>query len=198
MNVPQQRDPRIFLTLFKKLATGSKEVLERFQKAALGKKTLSVLPAWGDVYLLSSLPDFHKAPKLNESFSQLLEKTLASSRTIALSLSLDETCKLETYLRGMIESQSFTLWSLSAVFEFLRGSDCVPDDPAFGHIVGSMRTGINTQARLRSLPLLFSSRSVARPMCLTCPCRPISQLSMCFLRHLRRRSCSPKMSFCLR
>ena len=87
INVPQQRNPRIFLTLFDKLAVVSKEVLERFQKAALGKKkTSSALPGWGDVYRLSNLPEFHKASKLSESFSLLLEKTLASSRTIVLSL----------------------------------------------------------------------------------------------------------------
>ena len=108
VNVPQQLDLRIFLTLFENLAAVSKEVLERFQKAALGKKkTSSALPGWGDVYRLSNLPEFHKAPKLNESFSRLLEKTLSSSSTIALSL--DETC-----LRGMFEFQSFSLWALGS------------------------------------------------------------------------------------
>ena len=114
VNVPQQLDLRIFLTLFENLTAVSKEVLERFQKAALGKKkTSSALLGWGDVYRLSNLPEFHKVPKHNES---LLEKTLSSFRTIALSL--DETC-----LRGMFESQSFSLWALSAVFEFLCESN---------------------------------------------------------------------------
>ena len=146
VNMAQQRGPRIFLTLFEKLATVSKEVLEKFCKAADDdKKTSLALRTWGDVYRLSNLPDFYKVPKLNESFSQLLEKTLASSCTIALSL--DETCKLEMCLRGMIESQSFSLWALSAVFKFLRDSNCVPDDSSFGHLVGSMTTAISAQAK---------------------------------------------------
>ena len=106
---------------------------------------LLFLAGWSDVYCLSSHPNFHKASKLNESFAHLLDKTLASSLTIALSL--DETCKLETCLRGMVESQSSSLWALLAVFEFLRDANCVPGDPAFGHIVGSMTTAINARAR---------------------------------------------------
>ena len=47
----------------------------------------------------------------------------------------------------MIESQSFSLWALPAVFEFLRDANCVPEDPAFGHIVDSMMTAINTRAK---------------------------------------------------
>ena len=146
VNVAQQCDPRIFLTLFEKLVAVLKEVFEKFRKAAGGKKkTSSALLTWGDVYRLSNLPEFHKVPKLNESFSHLLEKTLASFCSIALSLY--ETCKLETCLRGMIKSQSFTLWALSAVFEFLRDSNCVPEDPLFGHLVASMTTAINAQAK---------------------------------------------------
>ena len=76
VNVPQQRDPLVFLTLFEKLVAVSKEISEQFQKAVQGKKkTSSALPGWGNVYQLSNLPDFHKALKLNESFSCLLDKT---------------------------------------------------------------------------------------------------------------------------
>ena len=98
VNVSQQCHPCIFLTLFEKLAAVSKEVFEKFCKAAdIKKRTLSAFPAWGDVYHLSNLPEFHKAPELNECFSHLMEKTLASLRSVALSL--NETC-----LHGMIES----------------------------------------------------------------------------------------------
>ena len=145
VNVFQRRGPRIFLTLFEKLEAVSKEVFEKFRKATDGRKTSSALPTWGDVYRLSNLPEFHKAPKLNESFSRLLEKMLAASRSIALSL--NETCKLERCLRGMIESQSFAPGALSAVFEFLHYSNCVPDNPLFGHPVSSMTVAINLQAK---------------------------------------------------
>ena len=116
VNISQQRDPRIFLTLFDKFTAVSKEVFEKFRKAAdNNKKTSSALPAWGDVYRLSNFP-FHKAPKINENFSRLMEKTLASSRSVTLSL--DEMC-----LRGMIESQSFALWALATIFEFLNDAN---------------------------------------------------------------------------
>ena len=64
LGASQQRDPCIFLALFKKLAAVSKEVFEKFTKAADN----------------------------NESFSRLLEKTLSSSHSVALSL--DETFNL--------------------------------------------------------------------------------------------------------
>ena len=47
------RDPRIFLSLFDKLSALSKEVNEKFRKAADEKTTMSTaLPRWGDVYHL--------------------------------------------------------------------------------------------------------------------------------------------------
>ena len=63
VSMAQQCDPWVFLSLFEKLAAVSKEVSERFQKAAQGKKkTLSALLGWGDVYRLSDHPDSHKVP----------------------------------------------------------------------------------------------------------------------------------------
>ena len=107
--------PCIFLTLFEKLLAVSEEVSEKLRKAANNKKkTSSALPTWDDMYHLSDYPEFHEAPKLIENFSHLLEKTLSNSLSIALSL--DETCKLEMCLRGMIESQSFALWALVTSF----------------------------------------------------------------------------------
>ena len=47
VNMAQQCDPCIFLTLFKWSAAVSKEVSEKFKKAADGKKTLSALPCLG-------------------------------------------------------------------------------------------------------------------------------------------------------
>ena len=45
----------------------------------------------------------------------------------------------------MIESQSFALWALATVFEFLRDSNCVPEDPMFGHLVSSRTMAINAR-----------------------------------------------------
>ena len=90
LGASQQCDPRIVLALFEKLVAVSKEVYEKFRKAADNKKkTSSALLTWGDVYHLSDYPKFDKTQKLNESFSCLREKTLSNSHSIALSL--DET-----------------------------------------------------------------------------------------------------------
>ena len=62
--------PRVFLNLFDKLPAISKEVEEKFSKAS------SALPQWGEVYRLGDLEKFHKAPKVNESFSRLLNKPI--------------------------------------------------------------------------------------------------------------------------
>ena len=59
-------DPRIFLSLFDKMKSLSKEVCEKFQKAAdERKKASSALPRWGDAYRLGDFPDYHKALCLN-------------------------------------------------------------------------------------------------------------------------------------
>ena len=126
-----------------------KEVLEKFWKATdKKKKTSSALPTWGDIYRLRVLPEFHKAPKLDESFSPLLGQTLSSSQSIALSL--DEAC-----LCGMIESQSFALWAFATIFEFLLKVNCVPDDPLFAHLVASMTMAINAQVKASFLVAAF-------------------------------------------
>ena len=58
------------------------------------RKATSVLPTWGDIYRLGDLEGYHKARKINESFSHLLDKPVTSSRCIAVSL--DECAKLES------------------------------------------------------------------------------------------------------
>ena len=56
----------------------------------------------GDVYRLGDLHDFYKAPKINGSFSHLLDKPVSISQYV--SLLLDESAKLEACTRGQIES----------------------------------------------------------------------------------------------
>ena len=98
-----------FLSLFDKLAPLKREVEDQFAKAAEDKKkAVSALHKWGDIYHLGDLEDFHRAPKLNEKFSRLLDKQVSSLRYLAMTL--DETTKLETCIRGQLESQSFSLW----------------------------------------------------------------------------------------
>ena len=58
-------------------------------------------------------------------------------------MSLDDPSKLETCIRGQIESQSFSLWALVTVFGYLRDANCVPDDAVFSQLVSSMTTAIN-------------------------------------------------------
>ena len=88
------RSPRVFLNLFEMLSAISKEVEEKFVKAAEDKKKASTtLPQWGEVYCLGDLHKFYKAPKINESFSRLLSKPVSLSRYV--SLSLDDLAKLE-------------------------------------------------------------------------------------------------------
>ena len=136
------RNPLIFLSLFDKLSELSKEVEEKFRKATDKKKKASTaLPRWGDVYRLGDLPDFHKAHKVKESFSRLLDKFVSSSRYMALSL--DNTSKLETYVRGLIELQLFSLWSIATMF--LNDTNCVPEDSVFCQLIVSMSTALNSQ-----------------------------------------------------
>ena len=47
---------------------------------------------------------------------------------------------------GQIQSQLFSLWALAAIFEFLKESNCVPDDQVFHQLVTSMTEAINSQA----------------------------------------------------
>ena len=85
----RQRSPHVFLSLFEKLAAISKEV-DQFLKAADEKVVgSSSLPSWSEVYRLGNLDKFHKASRVNGSFSRLLSKTVSLSRYV--SFSLDDT-----------------------------------------------------------------------------------------------------------
>ena len=109
------------------------------------KKTSSSVPSqWDEVYHLGDLGNSHKTPKINVSFSRLLNKPVSTSRYV--SLSLDNSAKLEACIRGQIESQSFSLWALAVIFGFLKDSNCVPDGAVFHQLVSSMMS-INSQAR---------------------------------------------------
>ena len=109
------------------------------------KKATSFLPAWGDIYRLCDFPDLHKAPPVNEQFSQLLDKPLLSSRHIRISI--DECAQLETCICGLVESQSFSSWTMASVFAFLRDSNLAPEDQGFHKLVSSLSVALNSQAK---------------------------------------------------
>ena len=140
------RHPRIFLSLFDKTKFLSKEVHKKFRKAVdEKKKTSSALPCWGGAYRLGNLPDYHKALKLNESFSLLLDKPVASSRHVTLSI--DDITKLEACVRELVEAQSYSLWSIATMFEFLTDLNCVPGYSVFRKLIASMTRAFTTQAK---------------------------------------------------
>ena len=97
------------------------------------------------MYHFSHEESFHNAPKVNDSFSRLLTKQVSLAQS--LSLSLDDSAKLEACIHGHIQSQSFSLWALAAVFEFLKDSNRIPEDSVFHQHVTNMTVAINAQAR---------------------------------------------------
>ena len=136
----------------------SKQVNEKFQKTAdEKKKTSSAPPRWGDVYRLGDLP------KLSEIFLWLLNKPVASSRHVTLSL--EDIAKLETCVRGLVESQAFCLWSIATMFEFLKDSICVPEDSLFRQLIASMTTALTSQAKATFSVVAFFPAGVEGVVC---------------------------------
>ena len=62
-------------------------------------------------------------------------------------MTLDECSKLESCVRGLVESQSFLYWALSVVFAFFKDSGCIPEDDIFHRLVPSLTIALNEQAR---------------------------------------------------
>ena len=110
------------------------------------RKHLPPCRTGGTLISLGDLPNYHKALKLNESFSHLLDKPVASSRYAALSI--DDITKLEeTCVIGFVEAQSFSLWFIATMFEFLKDSNCVPEDSVFWQLISAMMNALTTQAK---------------------------------------------------
>ena len=94
-----QHDPRVFFSLFDKVVPVKKETEDKFAKVAADKKkATTALPAWSGVFRLGDIPDYFKVPKVNESFSCLLDRPVSNSRYA--SILLEEMTKLETCIRG--------------------------------------------------------------------------------------------------
>ena len=64
-----------------------------------------------------------------------------------MSISLEEMTKLETCIRGIIESQSFSFWALASVFAFLKDFGCVPKEAIFQQHISSLQMSLNSQAK---------------------------------------------------
>ena len=110
------------------------------------KKAVCTLHKWSNIYHLGGQDDFHCAPKLNKKFSRLLDKQVSSSHYLAMTF--DETTKLETCIRGQLESQSFSLWAIAAIFASLKYSDAIPQDDSFGNMVNSLTLSLQSQAKV--------------------------------------------------
>ena len=46
-----------------------------------------------------------------------------------------------------MESQSFSLWSIATMFEFLKDSNCVRENSVFQQLISSMMTALTSQAK---------------------------------------------------
>ena len=69
-----------------------KDIEDKFQRTTDDKKkATSTLPTWGNVYRLGDLPDCFKDPKVNESFSCILDRPVSTSSYV--SLLLEESAK---------------------------------------------------------------------------------------------------------
>ena len=67
---------------------------------------------------------------------------MSSSRYLAMTLG--ETTKLETCIRGQLESQSFSLWAIAAIFASLKDSGAVPQDDSFGNLVNGLTLSLQS------------------------------------------------------
>ena len=108
-------------------------------------RSRSVLPTWGDIYRLRDFTSSHVAAPLNHQYSRLLQKLVPSSRYV--SLSLEESARLESCLRGLVESQSFVSWAMASLFAFLRDAGLSPSDECFNKVVSSLSVALTTQAK---------------------------------------------------
>ena len=77
----------VFLACFDRIRSIMSEVEDRMLTSAHGRKAaVNVLPSWGNIYKMCDFPDLHKVPPVKDQFSRLLDKPLAPSRHIAMSI----------------------------------------------------------------------------------------------------------------
>ena len=90
---------------------------------------------------------------MNEKNSHLLDRPVANSRYVAISL--EGICKLETCIRGMGESQSFSLWALTSIFAFLKDSGCAPEEQGFHQLISNLQISLNSQVKASFASILY-------------------------------------------
>ena len=69
-------------------------------------------------------------------------------------------------MRGLIESQSFSLWVITPMFEFLKDFNCVPVDLVSHQVIASIPTTLNSQAKASFLVTAFLQQ-VQRESCVS-------------------------------
>ena len=79
---------------------------------------------------------FHNDPRVNDRVSRLLDTPVAPLRYV--SPSSDKCATLGAYIRGLVESKSFSSWALAFVFAILKELECPPGDDIFHHLVTSL------------------------------------------------------------
>ena len=62
-------------------------------------------------------------------------------------MSIDECSCLETYICGLVESQSFSSWTMASVFAFLSDANLALEDEGFHKLVSSLSVVLNSQAK---------------------------------------------------
>ena len=74
------------------------------------RRSRSILPTWGDIYHLRDMPSSHAAVPPDPQFSRFLNRSVPSSKYVALSL--EDCAHLESCLRCLISSLSFASWAI--------------------------------------------------------------------------------------
>ena len=142
----RRRNPGLLLSIFSKLGPVMSDIEEKFCKSSNErKKATSCLPVWGDGYHLGNIKEFHRAPRINESFSRHLEKQVSSLRFV--SMTLDECSKLESCVCGLMEAQSSSFWALPSAFAFLKEAGCASGEENFHCLVSSLNLFLSSQAK---------------------------------------------------
>ena len=141
----RRKEPRVYLSCFHKIKELMMEIDSKVTSNAKDqRRSRSVLPTWGDIYRLRDLTSCHAAAPLNHQYSRLLQKSVPSSRYV--SLSLEDCARLESCLRGLVESQSFSSWAMASLFAFLRDAG-LSSDEGFNKVVSSLSVALTAQAK---------------------------------------------------
>ena len=127
-------------------------------KISEGRSLSSLLTSVSRTERVSDSPCQGKAVKVNSQVYDLMSSKPSESRSVPLSVK--EAAGLETALRGVMESYSFQLWKVTALFCFLGNSGCCPmDDPLLDQFQRSFSRGAeNVAAALASTTAFVTTK----------------------------------------